>query len=72
MKTLRLFSPDCNLWFVSALSQVGGVLLVVAGVGLAAWPGKGGGSVLANVSEMRGWHMCCPGLKTRGERLGFL
>jgi hypothetical protein len=31
-------------------TQVGGVLLVVAGVVMAAWPAKGAGSVLANVS----------------------
>lgn len=33
-------------------TQLAGVLLVVVGVILAAWPSKGAGSVLANVS---GW-----------------
>ena len=33
-------------------AQIGGVALVVAGVALAAWPAKGAGSVLANVSAL--------------------
>ena len=48
------------------------MLLVVAGVGLAAWPGKGGGSVLANVSKMHGLPYAAMGLKPGQQALAYV